>query len=292
MADKEDEQRRNTMLDGGNEDATHREKMLGGDNVLWTIECLRGRLLAERAASKTAKRDAELLGKKLIELEKKLKQEIKLKNKAEKKLKYLIGKLEALKLSRISVSSDSVNNEDDSTSSTATSGLTEEEEENSEIGEQEVQRKTDAETDGIEKQSYGNDEESSTEVSDNIDSPCKEFINSDVILRQTPARKTASNGCRKNSHSLSSLFSGENVESEDQRNTDSKTRNMVTLGSIINQSIEDNEEEEEETSGEVSDEVDNSSKELEKGDFILTRTPTNGSRKISNSLSSLFSAGV
>ena len=36
-----------------------------GDDGLRTVECLRGRLLAERQASKTAKEDAEFLGNKV-----------------------------------------------------------------------------------------------------------------------------------------------------------------------------------------------------------------------------------
>ncbi|TYI65775.1 hypothetical protein E1A91_D09G180400v1 [Gossypium mustelinum] len=68
------------------------------DEGLRTLECLRGRLLAERQASKTAKEDAELMGNKVIELEKKLKEETKVINKAEKRLKLLSKKLESLKL--------------------------------------------------------------------------------------------------------------------------------------------------------------------------------------------------
>lgn len=36
-----------------------------GDDGLRTVECLRGRLLAERQASRTAKEDAELMGNKV-----------------------------------------------------------------------------------------------------------------------------------------------------------------------------------------------------------------------------------
>ncbi|KAK8483712.1 hypothetical protein V6N13_149008 [Hibiscus sabdariffa] len=63
-----------------------------------TVECLRGRLLAERQASKTAKQDAHLMESKLLELENKLKEETKLRNKAEKRLKLLKKKLESLKI--------------------------------------------------------------------------------------------------------------------------------------------------------------------------------------------------
>ncbi|XP_022634691.1 uncharacterized protein LOC106756908 isoform X3 [Vigna radiata var. radiata] len=64
------------------------------------LECLRGRLLAERQASKVAKEQAEsLCNKQFNELEKKLKEEIKLRDKAERKLKLLKKKLECFNVS-------------------------------------------------------------------------------------------------------------------------------------------------------------------------------------------------
>lgn len=62
------------------------------------IECLRGRLLAERQASRAAKDDAEFMVQKLTELEKKLTEEIRLRDKAEKRLKFLKGKLETVNI--------------------------------------------------------------------------------------------------------------------------------------------------------------------------------------------------
>ncbi|KAJ6864851.1 hypothetical protein NC651_035426 [Populus alba x Populus x berolinensis] len=73
-------------------------KKMEGEDSLRTLECLRGRLLAERQASKIAKEEAELMGSKLIELEDKLREEIKLRKKAEKKHKFLMKKLESLKI--------------------------------------------------------------------------------------------------------------------------------------------------------------------------------------------------
>ncbi|KAH0932790.1 hypothetical protein HID58_009907 [Brassica napus] len=70
-----------------------------------TVECLRGRLLAERQASRSAKEEAELITKKMEELEEHLKEEIRLREKAEKRLKYLMRKLEYIKGSRSSESS-------------------------------------------------------------------------------------------------------------------------------------------------------------------------------------------
>ncbi|KAK8685361.1 hypothetical protein V6N13_041364 [Hibiscus sabdariffa] len=72
--------------------------MMESEEGLKTVECLRGRLLAERQASHNAKQDAELMGHKLMELEKELKEETKLRNKAERRLKLLRKKLESLKL--------------------------------------------------------------------------------------------------------------------------------------------------------------------------------------------------
>ncbi|CAJ1895839.1 unnamed protein product [Sphenostylis stenocarpa] len=59
------------------------------------VECLRGRLLAERQASRVANEQAEsMCNKQFNELEKMLKEEIKLRDKAERKLKLLKKKLE------------------------------------------------------------------------------------------------------------------------------------------------------------------------------------------------------
>lgn len=73
-------------------------KEVEGDDGLKTLECLRGRLLAERAASKAANEEADKLGKKLIQLENKLKEEVKLRKRAEKRLKSLLKKLESMKI--------------------------------------------------------------------------------------------------------------------------------------------------------------------------------------------------
>ncbi|WOL16265.1 hypothetical protein Cni_G25052 [Canna indica] len=68
------------------------------DDKLRTIDCLRGRLLAERVASKAAKEEADKLAKRLQELERKLAAEIKCRDKAEKKLKLAMKKLESVKV--------------------------------------------------------------------------------------------------------------------------------------------------------------------------------------------------
>ncbi|KAF9598425.1 hypothetical protein IFM89_027858 [Coptis chinensis] len=59
------EEQRNTMLDDGKKDRKWREKILEEDPGLWTVECLRGRLLAERVASKATKQNAELMENKV-----------------------------------------------------------------------------------------------------------------------------------------------------------------------------------------------------------------------------------
>lgn len=78
------------------------KKRMEGEEGIRTMECLRGRLLAERAASRVAKEETKQLGKKLIELENLLKKETKSKNRAEKRLKFLLQKLESLNISYVS----------------------------------------------------------------------------------------------------------------------------------------------------------------------------------------------
>ncbi|KAM0023017.1 hypothetical protein Hdeb2414_s0023g00634961 [Helianthus debilis subsp. tardiflorus] len=75
-----------------------RDKIMEGAEGLRTVECLRGRLLAERAASKAANDESEQITKKLIELEKQLKMEIRSRNKAEKRLRFLMKKLDSLNI--------------------------------------------------------------------------------------------------------------------------------------------------------------------------------------------------
>ncbi|KAG5582944.1 hypothetical protein H5410_053571 [Solanum commersonii] len=94
------------------------------EDGLRTVECLRGRLIAERAASKKAKEDAELMGNKLIELETKLKEESKSRNKAEKKFKYFIKKLESMNICYISDESEHSSLFDKSEISSVTSTTT------------------------------------------------------------------------------------------------------------------------------------------------------------------------
>ncbi|XP_049402219.1 uncharacterized protein LOC125865983 [Solanum stenotomum] len=94
------------------------------EDGLRTVECLRGRLIAERAASKKAKEDADLMGNKLIELETKLKEESKSRNKAEKKLKYFIKKLESMNICYISDESEHSSLFDKSEISSVTSTTT------------------------------------------------------------------------------------------------------------------------------------------------------------------------
>ncbi|MQL93687.1 hypothetical protein Taro_026350, partial [Colocasia esculenta] len=71
-----------------------------------TVECLRGRLLAERLASRAAREEAELMSKRLSELERLLAEEIKARNKAERRLKRLLKKLESLKIFDVSSQSN------------------------------------------------------------------------------------------------------------------------------------------------------------------------------------------
>lgn len=79
---------------------------MDGEDSVRTVHCLRGRLLAERAASRDAKADAEQLQTKLMELENLLKQEAKSRNRAEKKLKFLMKKLESMNILHVSDESE------------------------------------------------------------------------------------------------------------------------------------------------------------------------------------------
>lgn len=93
------------MNPGANADGKLSEKVEAEDN-LRTVECLRGRLLAERVASRNAKEEAEQMENKLIELEKKLIEEYKSRNRAEKKLKFLMKKLQSMNIPYISCESE------------------------------------------------------------------------------------------------------------------------------------------------------------------------------------------
>ncbi|XP_047955540.1 uncharacterized protein LOC125201461 isoform X2 [Salvia hispanica] len=84
------------------------ERNMEGEDSVRTVDCLRGRLLAERAASKNAKEEELQLENKLMELEKLLKQEAKSRNKAEKRLKFLMKKLESVKSSHCSDESECI----------------------------------------------------------------------------------------------------------------------------------------------------------------------------------------
>ncbi|XP_041026727.1 A-agglutinin anchorage subunit-like isoform X2 [Juglans microcarpa x Juglans regia] len=123
------------MVTGSSEDRKWSDKKMEEGDGSRTVESLRGRLLAERQASRVAEENAALLGKKLIELENQLKQETKLRYKAEKKLQVFMKKLESLNISTISVeserSSSSEKGEMSCTSSTITSDSKNQEEDES-----------------------------------------------------------------------------------------------------------------------------------------------------------------
>ncbi|VAH89617.1 unnamed protein product [Triticum turgidum subsp. durum] len=70
----------------------------GGAGGMRTVECLRGRLLAERVASKAAKEEADQLAARLDELEKRLSDEVKIRDRAERRLRRAIKRLESLKI--------------------------------------------------------------------------------------------------------------------------------------------------------------------------------------------------
>ncbi|KAI3968914.1 hypothetical protein MKW92_042756 [Papaver armeniacum] len=99
------------VVDGNGSTNKWREKETEGENNLRTLECLRGRLLAERVASKAAKDDAEFMENKLMELEKQLSTETELRNKAEKKLKLLMKKMKSMNIASLLKSSTSTSSD-------------------------------------------------------------------------------------------------------------------------------------------------------------------------------------
>ncbi|KAK9169064.1 hypothetical protein Syun_001204 [Stephania yunnanensis] len=71
-------------------------EVMEGEACSWTIEGLRGRLLAERVISRTAKEQVEHLEKRLIELRGQLTREIESRDGAQMKLKWLTQKIKSL----------------------------------------------------------------------------------------------------------------------------------------------------------------------------------------------------
>lgn len=133
------------MIAEENADGKWSKKKMEKEDGLRTVECLRGRLIAERAASIKAKEDAELMGNKLIELETMLREEIRSRNKAEKKLNFFMKKLESMNISYVSDESEHSSLLDkseissvtsttaSSSTSTSTSKISEEKEQNSQF---------------------------------------------------------------------------------------------------------------------------------------------------------------
>lgn len=87
------------MTGSDNADVKWRENNVEGEDSWRTANCLRGRLLAERMASRNAREEAEQLGIRLLEVESLLKQEAKSRNKAERKLKLLMKRVECMNIS-------------------------------------------------------------------------------------------------------------------------------------------------------------------------------------------------
>ncbi|XP_051132325.1 uncharacterized protein LOC127252251 [Andrographis paniculata] len=108
------------MAERVNADAKWSENQMEGEDTERTVNCLRGRLLAERTASRKARDEAEQLGNKLMELENLLKEESKSRNRAEKKLKLLIKKLASMSISYLMDSTDISSVSSSSTASSST----------------------------------------------------------------------------------------------------------------------------------------------------------------------------
>ncbi|PIN15002.1 hypothetical protein CDL12_12363 [Handroanthus impetiginosus] len=95
------------MTERDDSDAKYSENQTEEEDNVRKVNCLRGRLLAERMASRNAREEADKLGKKLVELENQLKEEAKLRNRAEKKLKFLMKRLESMNISYVTDESQS-----------------------------------------------------------------------------------------------------------------------------------------------------------------------------------------
>uniref|UniRef100_A0A1D1ZGS2 KH domain-containing protein At2g38610 n=1 Tax=Anthurium amnicola TaxID=1678845 RepID=A0A1D1ZGS2_9ARAE len=119
-AEEEEGGRRRKMIEG------HKKcrEMMGKGEVdgSRTVDSLRGRLLAERVASRAAREEAEVMSKRLMELERLLAIEIKARNKAERRLKRMLKKLDSLKIFDVS-SQSHVSDGSGSSSSVSSSGV-------------------------------------------------------------------------------------------------------------------------------------------------------------------------
>ncbi|CAH8387286.1 unnamed protein product [Eruca vesicaria subsp. sativa] len=129
---------------------------------LRTVECLRGRLLAERQLSRSVKDEAELITRKMEELERYLKEEIRLREKAERRLKFLMKKLEFIKGSSNSEGSEQLSSSEVSCLSSVSTSASKQEEatqENGFVGEEQVDQE-------IENAASMEEEESNSKLKD------------------------------------------------------------------------------------------------------------------------------
>ncbi|CDY18455.1 BnaA04g21320D [Brassica napus] len=133
---------------------------------LRTVACLRGRLLAERQVSRSVKDEADLITRKMEELEKNLKKEIRLREKAEKRLKFLMKKLEFIKGSHSSERSEQLSSSEVSCLSSVSTSASKEEGEEKETHENGFveEEKIDQETENV--ASMEEEEESSSKLKD------------------------------------------------------------------------------------------------------------------------------
>ncbi|KAK6942878.1 hypothetical protein RJ641_028255 [Dillenia turbinata] len=237
------------------------EKNAEEDDGFRTVECLRGRLLAERVASRVAKQDAELMGNKLIELEKKLREEIKYKNKAEKKLKLALEKLKSLNISRnsdesvqsnSSVSSEISSNSSSSTSSSAPKELENDQEPKSKTLDPEkcdnenLPEKTSPSPITVtNNQEMNSSEESSTSDSDqrHLGQP-PEAKSSTISTAESDANSTSASGdgVPKNSSEAKLVQNSADSNSADEKSTSSWKASCVENNKTDNNERDDNDD--------------------------------------------------
>ncbi|KAF7804512.1 polycomb group protein Pc-like [Senna tora] len=204
-----------------NHDPQWSGKKMEGDEGFNTVECLRGRLLAERQASRVAKQEAESMDYKLVELEKRLRYEIKLRERAERKLRKLKNKLESLRnscsseKSEISCSSASRDSEASETKPPTTTNPS------------------------VSENTMHNDSEPPTPIARDYDSRATHNSNSDCSFSQDPNPLDLNHD---ESSSSSSKSSSKDSNSEDLKNDESRQSSLSSKTSVTEYEEEDDDD--------------------------------------------------
>ncbi|CAI8602686.1 unnamed protein product [Vicia faba] len=196
-----------------------------------TVACLRGRLLAERHASKVAKEQAESMGKKLVELEKLVKEEIKLRDKSERKLKLLRKKLESSsKSSKLSQlwHSDSSQKSENSCGSSSISSISK----NSEANETGNCVKDSALAENLVANHNGSRSENSSSSTKDCDSQITDSSSSGNYSEHGYSSVKIRSQDSNPSFEFENLKNDENSESKDLKNDEIRLSSLSTKSSV------------------------------------------------------------